>query len=142
MRLLNFRRCNKTIDPFEFPIKEEVFDGNYSDVVGFYCLGISGDVLSIYVDSNDLVLSFNTIKKNFKECKTLVQLVNSEENLWILEIEKKPSENVVIFEYKAFNYYPEDDDEEEDVNFGLWVVSILNDKEKRKRFIEANKNHR
>lgn len=138
MYLLSFRKCNEVLNLNTNPYCIKRYVSGEFNTIGFYYIGLNKDILALYVYNNQVYLKINYdfpinfLKLNFI-CKEL------KNNLWALYI-KEGEADVYTYKYKSFFFYEDDDDSEEDVNYGLWIISLMV-KSKRSRFIKANTTH-
>ena len=130
MFVVAFRKCDKAIDICSSPFQEVNFDSNnWNDIetVGFYIEGVNGDILMLYVENGVPIIRYDNVKYNFidKELKCSCKLVNKE--IWGVECQFR--NDSFRFFYKPYTYDPYDDDGESDVNFGLWLIELLHNKD-------------
>lgn len=135
MGLLLFRKCTKVI-PNTWEFDEKLFNKDFSNILGFYCVGMNQDILGLYVEGGNLKLSLN--EKIFDPIEVNYLINQKSEKIWEFIIEST-NEMSAVFSYQPYNYYPHEDDSQEDVNFGLWIKSIIENEDKRLRFISIKK---
>lgn len=152
LRLLLYRRANRILeldgDRFHFvdiytdETDEITSHTSFSETYkigltnGFYFEGIQNDFIMFYVENKVPKIRYEgeVYKLLDKSLKFNCNQLNEKE--WFFECISL--NNGFRFIYKPYVYDPYDDDDESDVNFGLWLVSILQCPDKLKKIIKAN----
>lgn len=135
MYVLNFRKCDKVININNSLLLEENYCKDSMTTHGFYFKGFNNDFLSLYIKEFKLHVKHN--QKTYEVTDRLNFKIINDNLFWNIKCLVR-DELEIDFKYKPYIYYPEDEDSETDVNFGLWIMSILNNHEKKIRFINAN----
>lgn len=149
LRLLLFRRANRIleieegksrfIDIYADETDEMLSHTSYSEpdriglIDGFYFEGIQNDVLMFYEENEKPKIRYKEKVYVLSDKKLKFNCNQLNEKEWFFEC--LSSNNGFRFIYKPYVYDPYDDDDETDVNFGLWLMSILQNPDKLKRAI-------
>ncbi|GEM_PF-6382130 len=136
MIVVKFRKCDAIIDISKNNKKEIYFDSSdWSEykTSGFYSKSIDGEILIFVVIKELPYLIFKDEKYPFIKDHVNLSLKEKENNIWELIINNKSK-----FKYKPYIYFPNDDDSESDVNFGLWLMSLYKNDDMLKRVIKEN----
>jgi len=156
LRLLLFRRANQIlelekgnvrfIDVFASEYEELEYattllpkEDKFGNTNGFYSNGVKGDILMFYVEGNKPIIQYGDKVCEILDEETKFSCYQINEQEWCFEC-LSPN-NSFLFTYMPYVYDPYDDDDESDVNFGLWLMSLIQDIEKLNRVIKANINN-
>jgi hypothetical protein len=92
---------------------------------GFYIENELNEILVFYFYKNVSFLQFKGIKIMFFGSDVKLDCFQINNNSWIIECEQ--FELKIKFCYTPYFYDPFDDDNETDVNFGLWLLELKKD---------------
>ena len=144
--LLLFRRANKilSIDALNNFCYKNLFSSEQDELEshlkgenkyqtnGYYQGGINDDILCFYVIKGKPYLRLDDFVFDFSGCTFSCREIDEKGN-WKINFHSFNR----LFIYKPYFFDPFDDDEI-DVNFGLWLMSLSKDKNKLNRVILAN----
>lgn len=106
------------------------------DTCGYYCEGVSGDILMVYVYNSKIWLRFNQSDYQLLDSNLSIKCNQLNDDNWTFECISK--NKGFQFNYRPYVYAPWDDEEIIDVNFGLFVSRLLKDSQIRNNFIKRN----
>jgi len=151
LRLLLFRRANKILELKKGNIRvidiykdeEDEFSSHISygtedrigKINGFYYEGIHGDILIFYVENNDFFLRYKKTKCKLLNRNLKFKCYQINKNIWVFEC--LYSKNGFKFVYKSYTFDPYDDYDETEVNFGLFIISVLKNEDKQKHMLKV-----
>ena len=140
--LKKFRTCDQILNPLTLQVVKNSSNLEPKIITtGFYHNGTKGDILALYVSSNgSVVLQHNSSKYNLSEREIYFSCKHVTKNDWMLETftDSKLKNDIFVFTYEQYVYFSNDDDGLEDVNFGLWIIDVLQNEIRKRVFISAN----
>lgn len=138
-RLLLFRRANKIleidgntyhfIDVYSDETDEILHHTSYSKknkiglTDGLYFEGVQNDILMYYKQNNEHKIEYKGKVYSISENQLTFDCKQLNEKEWVFECISVNNE--FRFIYEPYVYDPYDDDDETDVNFGLWLMSVV-----------------
>lgn len=155
IRTLLFRRFNKILNwnliTNEYDIvnvykseREELihhtslFDNKdyFGETCGYYFKGLEDDILLLYVINGEIRLRFKHSDFKLLDNSITFKCTELNDNNWVFECY---SENDCFhFTYKPYAYAEWDDEDITDVNYGLFILLLLKDTNRRDHFINHN----
>jgi hypothetical protein len=102
---------------------------------GSYTVGVNNDILMFFVINGILKIKYKELVYDLLDDKLEYKCNQIAEKEWVFECIS--SNNGFKFYYQAYTYCPFDDIDETDVNFGLWLISILKNRDRLNHTIKA-----
>jgi len=102
---------------------------------GMYLYGVQCDILMFYVENKIPKIRYNNKEYDLTDKRLTFNCYQYNDKEWVLEC--LSPEGGFRFVYKPYFCDPYDDDIRE-TNFGLWLISILQNPEELKRVIKVN----